>query len=183
MNRLWTMLLLGVACAPAAEPGGWTEPVEVRSDETLCVSYRARLDGSFLVVQATHEAGWHTTAMDNQKRAMERLRGRQSLGIDHPTRITVSGGLAVAGPWHQSPPKDYSKPELLWFTWGFEGQAVFMAKVRPAGAGPARIAIRGQACTESTCKSVDVAITLPRAGFVADAAASSFDRKTLIPVR
>ena len=58
--------------------------------------------------------------MDNRIRAEEKLAGKKSLGIDHPTEIKVSGGLEVEGPWHQTNPKDFSRPELRWFSWGFE---------------------------------------------------------------
>ena len=82
------------------------------------------------MVRAAIEPGWHTFAMDNKQRAEEKLAGRKSLGIDHPTEITLTGGLEMAGPWYQTPPKDFSKPELRWFSWGFERQALFAAKIR-----------------------------------------------------
>lgn len=171
-----------VVAGPAARAGNWSEPVEVRHDEQRCVTYRARLNGDFLIVQATHEAGWHTNAMDNQKRAEEKLAGRQALGVDSPTEIRLSQGLELAGPWYQSPPKDASKPELLWFTWVFEKEALFVAKVRRSGPGPAVIGIRGQACTDSACKKIDIALSLPLAG-AAEQAAEPIDWKALIPVR
>ena len=180
MKTLAVLVLLRAAGAPAAD---WTGPVDVRHDFKPCVSYRARLDGEILVLQATHEPGWKTYAMDNKRRADEKLTGRQSLGLEAPTEITVTGGLRLAGPWRQSPPKDFSKPELQWFSWGFDGQALFVAKVRRAGAGPAQIAVRGQACTEMICKRVDVAISLPLPGAGARAAPSSVDLKSLVRVR
>src|SRR5260370_38680768 len=110
-NALATVtILLGLAQA---------EVVEVRHDDILCVSYQAHLDGPYLVVRATLEPGWHTFAMDNKVRAVEKLAGKPSLGIDHPTEITLTGGLEGGGPWLQSPPKDFSKPELGGFSWGF----------------------------------------------------------------
>src|SRR3989442_10022382 len=169
------MIIFGAARANPAPPGSWTDAVEVHHEENLCVSYRARLDGSFLVVRATLESGWHTFAMDNKQRAEEKLAGKRSLGIDRPTEIVLNGGLEVAGPWYQSPPKDFSKPELQWFSWGFDGQALFVAKVRRLGAGPARIAIGGQACTETICKKIDAEISLPLAGGKADADPSDID--------
>lgn len=178
-----TMIILGVARPEAIRAGEWTEPVEACHELQPCVSYRARLDGEFLVVQAAHAAGgWHTFAMDNKRRAEEKLAGRQSLGVDGPTEITLSRGLEAAGGWHQSPPKDFSKPEIQWFTWGFEGQALFAAKVRRSGTGPAQVAVGGQACTETACKKVDVEISLPLTDAAKDAA-SRIDFKTLIPVR
>ena len=47
------ILLVGIGCAVSAWAGEWTEAVEVRHDDNLCLSYRARLDGPFLVVMAT----------------------------------------------------------------------------------------------------------------------------------
>jgi hypothetical protein len=174
-------MLLGVACAYAA--GAWSGAVEVRHDDNLCVSYQARVDGPYLVVRATVEPGWHTFAMDNKVRAMEKLAGKSSLGIDHPTEIIVSGGLEANGPWYQTAPKDMSKPDLRWYSWGFEKQAIFAVKIRPKGAAPANIAIRGQACTETTCKNIDAAMTLPavRSGTRADP--SDINLKDLVQVR
>ncbi len=177
------MLILGVAHLHAARPGDWTEPAEVRHEENLCLSYRARVDGPFLVVRATLESGWHTFAMDNKQRAEEKLAGKRSLGIDHPTEFILSGGLETVGPWYQTPPTDFSKPELRWFSWGFDGQALFVAKVRRTGAGPARIAIRGQACTDVTCKNIDVALSLPLANTNTDAEPSDIHLKNLVQVR
>jgi hypothetical protein len=162
----------------------WSNPVEVHHDDQVAVSYQARLDGPYLVVRANIQPGWHTFAMDNKVRAEEKLAGKKSLGIDHPTEIAVTGGLSTAGPWLQTPPKDFSKPELRWFSWGFERQALFAAKVRRANAAPAHIALRGQACTETTCKNIDIEISLPAGAGKTDAAtAAELDVKTLIQVR
>jgi hypothetical protein len=176
------MLVLVAASASAAGPGAWTDPVEVRHEETLCLSYRARLDGPFLVVQVTLEPGWHTFAMDNRQRAEEKLAGKKSLGIDHPTEIAVSGAMAVAGPWYQTPPKDFSRPELRWFSWGFERQALFAAKVHPSGAGAVRMAVRGQACTDTICRNIDVTIVLPPAKKQAGDS-SEIDLNTLVKAK
>ncbi len=156
MIRLLLFVILGMARA-----ADWSQPAEVRHDENLCLAYQARLDGPYLVIRAAVQPGWHTFSMDNRQRAEEKLAGRKSLGIDHPTEIAVTGGLAAVAPWYQTPPKDFSKPELRWFSWGFEQQAVFVTKVKRTGAGPAKIGIKGQACTDTTCKNIDVAISLP----------------------
>ena len=177
------LIVLGVLCATATHAGDWTDPVEVSHELKRCVSYRARLTGQFLVIQATHEAGWHTYAMDNKQRAQEKLAGRRSLGIDRPTEIGMTQGLEAAGPWYQSPPKDFSKPEIRWFSWGFEGRVLFVAKVRRSGAGPTRIAVRGQACTEATCKNIDVEISVPLAHIHTDADTAGIDFKALVQVR
>jgi DsbC/DsbD-like thiol-disulfide interchange protein len=173
-------LLFSFLFARVIRGGDWTSPVEVRHDVQKCVSYRAKLSGDFLVVQATHEPGWHTYAMDNKLRAQEKLAGKKSLGVDRPTEIVLAEGLELAGPWYQSVPKDLSKPELRWFTWGFEGQALFVTRVRRAGAGPANVTIRGQACAKSTCKNIDLAISVPLGG---STGRSDIDLKSLVQVR
>ena len=172
--RLATLTMLFAAAASA---GDWTAPVAVLHEMKPCVSYRAKLDGDLLMVQATIEAGWHTFAMDNQRRATEKLAGKKSLGMDMPTEIKVTG-LDVTGPWRQTAPKDFSKPELRWFSWGFEQQALFVARVR--GNAPAQIGIRGQACTESICKNINLEISLPAAETKSQPA--GIDLNTLVPV-
>src|SRR5262245_29338773 len=160
--------------------GNWTNPVEVRHDVQKCVSYRARLTGEFLVIQAIHEPGWHTFAMDNKVRAQEKLAGKRSLGIDRPTEFVVTEGLQVVGPWYQSEPKDLSKPELRWYSWGFEGKALFVSKVKRLGTGTGSISILGQACSESTCKNIELAISIP---FDTSAGQADVDLKGLVQVR
>lgn len=167
-----------IAAVAAARADSWTAPIEACQAPERCVSYRARLSGEYLIVEASHQPGWHTIAMDNKRRADEKLAGRPSLGVDTPTDIRIGNGLALAGSWLQSPPKDASKPDLLWFTWVFEKQALFAARVRRTGNGPARIEISGQACTETTCKKVDLAISLPLTN-----APAEVDLKPLVPVR
>jgi len=165
-----------------AQATGWTEPVEVRQEENLCLTYQAKLEGSLLIVRAAIEPGWHTFAMDIKKRAEEKLAGKASLGIEHGTEFQLSGGLETAGPWYQSTPKDFSKPEIRYFSWGYERQALFAAKVKRTGPEPVRIAIRGQACTETACKNIDAAISLALDGVKADAE-PEINLKNLIPVR
>lgn len=138
----------------------WTAPVEIRHDDELAISYQAKMDGDLLLVKATIGPGWHTFSMDNQRRVTEKLAGKPAISNDKPTSIALSGGLSVAGPWFETPPKDFSHPELRWFSWGFEGQALFAAKVKRAGSGPTKVAMRGQACTASVCKNIDVTISL-----------------------
>ena len=168
----------GIAPMQAAD---WSEPVEVLHDHQPCISYRARLDGEFLVVQAKIEPGWHTFVMDNKQRSTEKLAGKQSLGVDGPTEIAPGEGLKIAGPWYQSNPKDFSKPEMRWYSWGYEGEARFVAKVQRSGPGPSQIAIRGQACSDTTCKNIDVTVSVPPSG--GSSASSEVDLKSLIPVR
>jgi len=155
----------------------WPPPVEIRHEDNLCVSYQARMDGPYLVVRATVGAGWHTFAMDNQKRAEEKLAGKAALSMDRNTEITPVAGVQIAGAWYQSEPKDFSRPQLRWFSWGFDKEAMFAAKARATGNG--RVRLRGQACTESICKNVDVTLTVP----AGKGGAGEIDVKGLVPVR
>lgn len=173
--------LLLLTAISALEAGEWSAPVEVRQDEKLCLSYRARLDGPYLVIEAAIEPGWHTFAMDNKQRVDEKLAGRRSLGMDRPTEITISG-LTVTGPWLQTPPKDFSKPEIRWYSFGFEQQARFAAPVQSPPSGSANIVIRGQACTDTTCKNIETSLALP-VDSKANSKPTASDLKSLIPVR
>jgi len=139
----------------------WTAPVEVRHELAPCISYRAKLADGHVIIEVNLAPTWHTFSIDNEKRALEKLAGKQSLGIDRPTEIKLSDGLELTGPWLQSPPKDFSKPELRWFSFGYEDKAIFAAKIRQTSPGPARIAIRAQACTDTICKNIDVTLTVP----------------------
>jgi DsbC/DsbD-like thiol-disulfide interchange protein len=184
-HTLTAMMILVVTQLDAARPSDWTNAVEVWHDENLCVSYRVKVDGPLLVVRVTLEPGWHTFAMDNKQRAAEKLAGKQSLGIDQPTEISLSGSLELVGPWYQSSPKDFSKPELRWFSWGFDQEALFVSRIRRSRGAPASIKLRGQACTETTCKNIAVVLPVPRINGQAnvDAAPAEIDVKTLVPVR
>ena len=159
----------------------WSEPVHVFHDENLCVTYQARLDGPNLIVKATVAPGWHTFTMDNRIRAEEALAksGKKALGMDQPTRFNIAGGVQVNGPWRQSAPKDFSKPATNWFSWGYEGEALFAAKA--TGAGPAQIQVRGQSCSSQSCRNVDVTIEVPAGPKTSEKAA--VDLGGLIAVR
>lgn len=172
------LALLGAVTLGAA----WSESVEVRLGSDKCITYRVRLDGEYLVVEATPEKGWHTFSMDNELRAKEALAGKRSLGIDAPTQITISNGLEPTGGWYQPEPGNFSKPDLRWFSWGYEKPALFVRKVRKTGKGPAEIAIRGQACTETSCKNIEVALSLPLPATVAGPPSGGY-LKSLVPVR
>jgi DsbC/DsbD-like thiol-disulfide interchange protein len=172
--------LLATLIAVSAMASDWTAPVEVRHEDELSIAYQARLDGDMLLVRATLGPGWHTFAMDNKRRVDEKLAGKPAISNDRPTEILASGGLQTVGGWYQSPPKDFSHPELRWFSWGFEGQALFAAKVRRAAGGPTKLALRGQACTASVCKNIDLAITLPAAS---PAGVTGTNLKELVLVR
>jgi hypothetical protein len=127
-------------------------------------------------VRAKIGNGWHTFCMDNKKRADEKLQGKPALSVDRPTEITLASGK-LESPWYQTPPKDFSHPELRWFSWGFEKEATFAAKLN--GPAPARITIKGQACTESICKNIDVSVAIPGAS----AGTPELNLKSLVTVR
>ena len=57
---------------------------------------------------------------------------------------------------------------------------MFVTKVRRTGPGPAHVAVRGQACTETTCKQVDLALDVP---VKIEKAPSDVDLKSLVRVR
>ena len=122
-----------------AGPSGFVPPVggqavgepagqEVWLGDDLAVTYLARLEADWLVVEARHEPGWHTYAMDNVARAAEAT-GESAPETELPTRITPSADVELKGPWRQTEPIDLSDPEILWYTWGFEEPAFFAARV------------------------------------------------------
>jgi hypothetical protein len=165
MIRYASLLLISSSVFAA----DWSRPVEVRHEDALSISYTARVDGPYLVVRANVGQGWHTFALDNQQRVEEKLAGKPALSMDRSTEITASSGLAVAGPWLQSQPKDFSRPELRMFSFGYDRDAVFAARIRRSGSGPAQLRIRGQACTETVCKNIDLALAVDAPGKLADA--------------
>jgi hypothetical protein len=177
LTRAAAAVIFGPFIAAAGE---WSAPVDVLHELKPCVTYRAKIDGDMLIIEAALQPGWKTFAIDNEQRAAEKRAGKPSLGIDQPTQIKLANGLELAGPWYQSPPKDFSKPQLRWYSWGFEQQAQFAAKIRRSGPGPAQIGIRGQACTETVCKNIDLSLSLATSGGTKEA---SIDLKTLVQAR
>ncbi len=174
MSLLATLLLTVVAA-------DWSAPVDVLHELKPCVTYRARFEDNLLVVRAQLQPGWHTFAIDNERRAAEKLAGKRSLGIDQPTRIQLPANVSLQGSWYQLEPKDFSKPDLRWYSWGFEHEAVFVARVAGAPPSPVQIQMRGQACTESTCKNIDLVISIPPATPVSDH--SGIDLKQLVETK
>ncbi len=130
--------------------------VQVWLDDMQAVSYRARVEGDWLVVEATHEPGWHTYTMDNVIRAREKS-GKTRPETELPTVITPLGGLTIHGSWRQSPPLDLSTPDIRWYTWGFEGRSYFAARVDKAVL-PSSVRIDAQACTDELCAMVDALV-------------------------
>lgn len=137
-----------------ADEIAWSAPVEVKRGDETVVTYRAALVGDVLVVEALHATDWHTYAMDNVIRAREKT-GSQTPATELPTRIEVGGGVELAGPWHQTAPKDLSDASIQWYTWGFDGTARFAAKVHKRGGGPAEVVVHAQSCNATSCAMVE----------------------------
>lgn len=129
------------------------EHAQVWLDDVLAVSYRARVEGDWLVVEATHEPGWHTYAMDNVIRAREKT-GKERPETELPTVITPLDGITLEGAWRQSAPLDLSTPDIRWYTWGFEGTSYFVIRVHEVTL-PSTVQVDGQACTKDRCAMVD----------------------------
>ncbi len=155
------LLIFGCSSHLPPAPAVWSEPTEVLHRDLAVVSYRAKLDGAMLVVEATHAPTWHTYALDNVERA-RKASGRDRPDTELPTRIEISGGLRVVGNWYQSEPTDLSQTEIHWYMWGFEDVAQFAARVERIEGAEATVLISGQACDASACSMVDsVAVPLP----------------------
>jgi hypothetical protein len=156
--RIAILMLAALACTGQE----WSKPVEVIAADEVCAVYDAHLAANVLTVRLRLAKGWHSFAMDNTVRANEKLAGRKAIAYDRPTSVAVTGGWTVAGEWKQSPVKDFSKPELRLFSYGFEGEALLQAPVKPAAeAGPARLQIKAQACTDAICRNIDIAVEVP----------------------
>jgi hypothetical protein len=152
-----------VSTTPGLYAADWSGKAEVRRREGVVVSYRARLDGNILVIEATHKPGWHTYAMDNVERVRKKT-GKAKPETELPTRVELSGGLKAIGKWFQSKPKDLSQPDIRWYTWGFEGTTRFAVKVERVRGRNATITINGQACNATSCSMIDdVTLSLPLA--------------------
>ncbi len=175
-NRLAVLMLAGIATAAVAQDSG--EPVrqEVWLGENLAVSYAARTEGDWLVVDVWHEPGWHTYAMDNVQRARE-VTGKARPDTELPTVITPSPGIELAASWRQTVPTELSQPELRWYTWGFADRSFFAARVLRADPG-GWVQVDAQACTDRLCAMVD-GLRVP----VTESAGRSVDPESLAAVQ
>lgn len=150
MTAVLTILLLA---------GDWSAPAQIEHNDQPAIEYRARYDGSHVIVEIRPEQGWHTYAMDNKQRQDAALKGRKSLGSEKPTTVEAGEGLTIAGPWRQSAPDDFSKPEIQFYSYGF-GKPSLLAAPAKASAKTAEVTVKGQACTESVCLPVNVTLTV-----------------------
>lgn len=127
----------------------------VHHGDTPVVTYRAFLHNDYLVIESKHGQGWHTYAIDNEMRASDALKGKQSLGVEQGIKIVLPKSVKTEGPWLQTQPMDLSKPELRWYTFGFEGTAYFARKIKKSKK-PFTVKISGQACNANTCCRVSI---------------------------
>ncbi|MDE2659010.1 MAG: hypothetical protein OXI45_02240 [Acidobacteriota bacterium] len=152
-NALAVLILAGIAATAAAQETGEPARQEVWWGENLAVSYAARIEADWLIVDVWHEPGWHTYAMDNVQRARE-VTGKARPATELPTVITPSSEIELAASWRQTAPTELSKPELRWYTWGFADRSFFAARVLRVDPG-GWVQVDAQACTDRLCAMVD----------------------------
>ncbi|MEM6690987.1 MAG: hypothetical protein AAF664_16285 [Planctomycetota bacterium] len=182
-------LLIGFVCTFTVNANGdesVTDNVEtaiVRSGAMPIIRYRAFIYQDYLVVEAKHEKEWHSYAIDNEKRALTALKGRASLGIEKGTTFELPESIQTDGPWLQPSPKDFSKPEIRWYTYGFDGVVYFARKIKKSDQ-PFSFKITGQACSGDLCRSINVELTPSRPEFDASQVKEMTDvMKTLKAVK
>ena len=177
------ILLIGALACPViarAENQGWSQPAQVTLGGEHCVTYKATIRADLLIVAAKHHHDWHSYAMDNDVRAEEQLAGKTSLGVEAPTTIEVAG-VKTRGHWRQSEPVDMSQPEIRWYRWGFEGDAVFVTAIDPSSiTDEVTVKVRGQVCDDKRCQQVNVKLELA-AESISDQAAKELP--TLLAVK
>lgn len=174
----YAALGLALMLSPLMRAGEWSAPGEVLHELAKCVTYRAKVSGEWLIVEAKHESPWHTYSMDNKVRVEEKLAGKKALSFDRPTDVRLLEGLELTGTWLHTPPKETSKPELRMYSWSYGGTSYLAAKVKRTG-DTGKINVRGQVCTETNCKTVDVTLAIP----AGSDGAPGVDLKALAPVR
>ena len=158
ISILLMTVLLG---ATSQNEAGWSDEVVVRQGFEPVVKIQARVQDGYLIVRLKHEAGWHTYAMDNETRAAAALQGKPSLGVEQGLSFEVKSGLDLEDRWLQTGPTDLSKPELRWFTYGFDETAWFACPVRKIQSRYVVLHVRGQACSGETCCQIDEMLEFP----------------------
>ncbi len=154
------IVLALVLAMPTDDEPAWSKAAVVRQGSQPVVRFQARIEGDYLLVRATHREGWHTYAMDNQARGEQALQGKMSLGIEQGIEIKVNRGLVLDDHWSQTPPRDLSKPELRWYTFGFDQTAIFACRIKTVRSEPIAVQIRGQACSGESCRNIDVVLEI-----------------------
>lgn len=190
--RIAAFLFVALFVTPAFNHGipqyttQWSESVEVWYRQNIVVSYRAKLEGNMLVIEASHTSGWHSYAMDNIERARKKS-GKTKPETEIPTRIELSGGLKIVNNWYQTEPIDLSQKEIEWYTWGFENVARFVVKVERVAGIEAIIKINGQVCDATTCTGIDdltLSLSLSSTeNFFSNPKKSSLDLSQFVEVR
>ena len=152
-NPCVPLLLAAAASMAAAQEVEAPAQQEVWLGDNLALSYAARTESGWLILEVRHEPGWHTYAMDNVLRAAE-ITGKAKPDTELPTRITPSPEIELAPPWRQTAPAELSQPELRWYTWGFADRSFFASRVLRADPG-GWVQVDAQACTDRLCAMVD----------------------------
>ena len=184
---IFTLMLLLASAISAGDEPTWSKAAVVRRAGQPVVRFQARVDGDYLFVRATHEKEWHTYAMDNEARSARALNGKKSLGFEQGVDIKVKGGLVIDDQWLQTRPLDLSKPELRWYTYGFEKTVIFACRIKTVTAEPIIMQIRGQACSRESCLNIDVVLELETRPAVDDQSTSQVARrktmlKDMVPI-
>lgn len=139
----------------------WSEPEYVYRGNDKVVRYRATVYNKHLIVEARHEHGWHSYAIDNPARAEKKL-GRKGADQELPTVIALPKSLKTSGDWMQTEPTDFSKPEIHWHTWGFEGRAWFAISLDEMPGEPVTITVSSQVCDAESCAGTfDLELVVP----------------------
>lgn len=135
----------------------WSTPAYLTSGNEKAVAYSAAVANGYLLVQAKHFADWHSFTMDNPQRSIGKLgeKGNQEL----PTGIVVD--QETEGAWLQTGPTDFSKPDIRWYTWGFQGVSYFAVKLSDPGK-QVNLKVSAQACRADICAgAVDLELEVP----------------------
>ena len=157
------MALVAADLAPAFA-SEWSEALTInRRRAGLVVSYRAKVDSGYLVVEAKHGEGWHTYSMDNVERARHKS-GKEKPETELPTVIEIGSEVTTSGSWFQTTPKDLTMKAINWYTWGFVDTSYFAIKVDAIEGASTTLTISAQACNASQCSMVDaqtLTVSLP----------------------
>ncbi|MEM7674304.1 MAG: hypothetical protein AAF212_13250 [Verrucomicrobiota bacterium] len=138
----------------------WSPAAAAYYGDLAVVRYRAAMFGNTLVVEASHADTWKTYAIDNAKRSKEAF--GENAQHENPTVINLPETVAPKDPWRQTRPKDYSKPGMNWFTWGFEGKAYFSIELESWPKEGFEIIVSAQVCDPKSCAMANnLVLTVP----------------------